>query len=550
MKQQTYNCNDLYDSEHYREIRVNNVKKLDVSSLPEVPHYEKGSSDSVIQSPAADRSILRHRYIVAVLEFFVFFEISTYRLATSVSVVAMVNSSAIHTQTFNNISTGSCPLNFSSEDKHLLSNKIGDFDWNPVEQGCILGANFLGYVITQMPGGMLAQSYGAKPTILCGLIISSVAHLFSPLAAWSGSYVMVGVQLLRGIGQGLLPAAHCVISASWFPSTERGLLNAVILTGYPVGALVSALSSGYMCSSSFLGGWPSVYYIFGGLGLVLCLCFQLFLYESPSCHPSITNTELTYILQNQENVFSQKRPPTPWKEIFTSCPVYALTYAMFGAFWAGSHFITVQPVYLDTILHFSIHENSIITSIPFIFQTALAFIGSWIAQCLNRRDIGVDKVRKGFNLLYCFGYSLCLVGVFYTGCDRVWSAVLSVAAMGTMGFSFNGCMITANDMTPTFAGTLMGLTSTVGSTAAFIFPVIVGVMTNGKQTLEQWNKIFMICNGIVLSSGIIFFIFGSAEVQKWNYPSVTEEGKVCPPVDKDKKDLRAETFQADITIHL
>ncbi|GIY96261.1 hypothetical protein CEXT_524501 [Caerostris extrusa] len=71
-----------------------------------------------------------------------------------------------------------------------------------------------------------------------------------------------------------------------------------------------------------------------------------------------------------------------------------------------------------------------------------------------------------------------------------------------------------------------------------------------QQTLEQWNKIFMICNGIVLSSGIIFFIFGSAEVQKWNYPSVTEAGKVCPPVDKDKKELHAETFQADITIHL
>ncbi|GIY48174.1 inorganic phosphate cotransporter [Caerostris extrusa] len=200
---------------------------------------KKGSSDPIIQSPDADRSILQHRYIVAVLEFFVFFEINAYRLATSVSVVAMVNSTAIHTQTFTNISTGSCPLNFSSEDKHLLSNvKNGDFDWNPVEQGCILGANFLGYVITQMPGGMLAESYGAKPTILCGLIISSVAHLFSPLAAWSGSYVTDLV--------GLLPAAHCVISANWFPNTERGFLNAVILTGYPVGALVSALSSGYM----------------------------------------------------------------------------------------------------------------------------------------------------------------------------------------------------------------------------------------------------------------------------------------------------------------
>ncbi|GFU13535.1 hypothetical protein NPIL_435341 [Nephila pilipes] len=39
-----------------------------------------------------------------------------------------------------------------------------------------------------------------------------------------------------------------------------------------------------------------------------------------------------------------------------------------------------------------------------------------------------------------------------------------------------------------------------------------------KQTLEQWNKVFFISIGVVMSSGIIFLFFGSAEVQSWNFP--------------------------------
>ncbi|GFR13715.1 hypothetical protein TNCT_345421 [Trichonephila clavata] len=54
--------------------------------------------------------------------------------------------------------------------------------------------------------------------------------------------------------------------------------------------------------------------------------------------------------------------------------------------------------------------------------------------------------------------------------------------MCLLEFSFNGSIITPVDMSPPFAGTLMGLSNTIASVAAFIFPVI--------QTFEQWNKIF------------------------------------------------------------
>ncbi|GFU17316.1 putative inorganic phosphate cotransporter [Nephila pilipes] len=546
MLKETYKTNDSYGHKKYSENQINNhINKLDIT-FSDNHLYQNGSSDKIIQQKDAPRSFFQYRYLVALLQFFGYFEINAFRLVTSISVVAMVNNTAVDSHKTSNVSVLSCPFNVSNSGENLPQNS-GEFDWSPAVQGYILGAGFLGYVVTQMPGGMLAESYGAKFTVLFGIFLSSLGHILSPFAARSSSYLLIAMQLLRGLGQGLISPAQCVIAANWFPSNERGLLNPLIMSGYSVGSLVGGFSSGAMCSSSFLGGWPSVYYVYGALGLLLCLCVQLFMYESPKCHPNIKDSELNYILQNQESDLSQKRPPTPWRKIFSSVPFYAVSYAIFSAFWTGSHFLAVQPIFLGTMLHFSIKENGILTSLPFAFQVALTFIGSCTTKWLNSNNyVGVDKLRKGFNFLYCLGYSLCLLGVIYSGCERMLSTVLSVAAMSFIGFSFNGCMITPVDMSPTFAGTLMGLSNTISSVAAFVFPVIVGIMTNEEQTLGQWNKIFVMCIGITMTSGILFCIFGSADVQPWNFSSEEDSDKTR----SNNKELGEIGQPADVVIHL
>ncbi|GFQ87933.1 vesicular glutamate transporter 1 [Trichonephila clavata] len=245
--------------------------------------------------------------------------------------------------------------------------------------------------------------------------------------------------------------------------------------------------------------------------------------------------------------FLFQRPPIPWKKIYSSVPLYAVSYAIFSAFWSGAHILSVQPMFLGTMLHFTIKENGILMSLPFIIQVVFTFIGSWVSKWLNSNNyVGVDKVRKWFNFLYCSGYSLCLLGVIYSGCERMLSAVLSIVAMGFIGFVFNGCLITPVDMSPTFAGTLMGLSNTVGSVAAFVYPVIVGIMTNGEQTFEQWNKIFAVCIGIAMSSGIVFCIFGSADVQPWNYATEEELDKTR----SNNKELQETEQPVDAVIHL
>ncbi|GFY43315.1 vesicular glutamate transporter 2.2 [Trichonephila inaurata madagascariensis] len=96
----------------------------------------------------------------------------------------------------------------------------------------------------------------------------------------------------------------------------------------------------------------------------------------------------------------------------------------------------------------------------------------------------------------------------------------------------------------------MGLANTIACVAAFTFPVLVGIMTNEEQTLEQWNKIFMMCIALIMSSGIIFCVFGSADVQSWNYPENEETDK--KPTKENKVEGSVETTEKpmDAVVHL
>lgn len=77
----------------------------------------------------------------------------------------------------------------------------GEFVWDESVQGIILGSFFYGYVITQIPGGRLAELYGGKLMFGLGVFITGIFTALSPLAAKLGTSVFVVVRILEGLGE-------------------------------------------------------------------------------------------------------------------------------------------------------------------------------------------------------------------------------------------------------------------------------------------------------------------------------------------------------------
>lgn len=66
--------------------------------------------------------------------------------------------------------------------------------------------------------------------------------------------------------------------------------------GSQFGTVITLTASGWLCDSDFLGGWPSVFYVFGGVGVLWSIAWYFLAYDTPVQHPRISQQERNYIL--------------------------------------------------------------------------------------------------------------------------------------------------------------------------------------------------------------------------------------------------------------
>lgn len=80
------------------------------------------------------------------------------------------------------------------------------FKWNAVEQNTILGSFYLGYVLTELPGGRLAEMIGGYRVFGHSMLWASILTLITPFAAFIDYKALVFVRALLGFMLGkILP---------------------------------------------------------------------------------------------------------------------------------------------------------------------------------------------------------------------------------------------------------------------------------------------------------------------------------------------------------
>lgn len=123
------------------------------------------------------------------------------RVNLSVAIVYMVNNTAI--------------------DNSTHYDHDGPFTWSEYEQGVILGMFFYGYVLTQLPGGRLAELFGGKWLYGVGVLVTSVFTLLTPMAAHTSLYLLYAVRIIEGLGEGVTFPAMVAMLARWSAPQER-----------------------------------------------------------------------------------------------------------------------------------------------------------------------------------------------------------------------------------------------------------------------------------------------------------------------------------------
>ena len=101
------------------------------------------------------------------------------------------------------------------------------------QMGQVFSIFVLGYVLFEIPGGWLADRFGARG-LLSRVVIWWSAFTALTAGAWSYTSLMA-VRFLFGCGEaGAFPGCTSSISR-WFPIAERGRAQAVIMVGSRLG---------------------------------------------------------------------------------------------------------------------------------------------------------------------------------------------------------------------------------------------------------------------------------------------------------------------------
>ncbi|KAK6034890.1 hypothetical protein COOONC_27600, partial [Cooperia oncophora] len=301
----------------------------------------------------------------------------------------------------------------------------------------------------------------------------------------------------------------------WFAPAEKSTVAALYTSGNQLAASLSSLISSYLCTLSI--GWPSIFYLFGGLGCIWLVLFCFYVTNSPTTHKFISNEERAYLAGQIQHTHAKTIGPLPWRAMFTSTPLIAAVLCQYTYNLQASLLQAFLPSFIKEELMLPLNLNGYYSMIPFISQMISKNIFGIIADYLKRNKIlGHTKCAKIFQAIGSFGSATMLIALAtLPDCEHPYVALPLLALYGAF-FSagicgFFTCILC---IAPPFSGTTTSISMVFGTLGNISGPLMLGVVSKLSFS-DKWVVSFLLCSAANIVAGITFLIFGSAKVQDW-----------------------------------
>lgn len=134
-------------------------------------------------------------------------------------------------------------------------------------------------------------------------------------------------------------------------------------------------------------------------------------------------------------------------------------------------------------------QNAILSALPYLAMWIISLVVCPISDLLiNRGYIGVAAGRKIFNSIGHWGPALALIILPYLQKEVVAVTVLTIA-VGLDGFTYCGYICNHMDLSPNFAGSLMGLTNSLANILSILGPTTVGLILTDTKDIDVSTRL-------------------------------------------------------------
>jgi sugar phosphate permease len=362
---------------------------------------------------------------------------------------------------------------------------IGD-----TQSGLAGGLFFLGYIILQVPSGILVEKFDANRLIMLFSVAWGLVAIATGLVR--NGTELLALRFLLGLIDGGVWTMILVVLTRWFPEAERGTSNGVWLLCLPLSFIVMGPLSGAILA---LSDWRMLFVLEGIPAIILGVLYYVVSASRPEDAKWLAPAERDYILAGRRD----GNDAVSWAEYRAAIfdPQVLLMSAVY-CFWligAAGLFMWV-PAIIKSLSGRGITYTGYISTLPYI----AAMIGLFVMGRIS------DRTRQRG---YVVAASLLGLGVFLLLSVLVQNYVISLVLLicsGAFLFAPHAPFwaIPAQMFPPRLRGAAMGMISLIGNIGAFIGPYAVGYVreATGSFTSGMLILVASLCIAALLASRI------------------------------------------------
>ena len=391
------------------------------------------------------------------------------------------------------------------------------------QKGSLLSAIAAGYFFTQVPGGALADRFGAKNVMTGALLISALCCLAVPTAAdrygLNGMWTMIACM---GAAQGPLFPASAVFLSRWMPKTkdgpdEKAWGTAMLDIGVSLGSLIVIPLSNVLADSL---GWRNTYHAIGLGALGFVALWHVLASESPRNCNFISDVERNFL---EKNVSKFKPAPTGMDAnagggLFERLVGLPLAVAMHPALWAvfvahiafnfGAYYMTNwNPTYYTDVLRMSPATAKYHLSMPHMSNLASKALNPTLVALAQRHGVSLVGSRRLFTTTGFLLAAAALLCVYSAREMNPWmSTMLFSLANSFFGLAPSGFKTNYLDITERHVGIISGYGNTLGTLASWAGPQLVAMLL---QHYDSWALVLSVVAFSNVSASLFYMAFAT-----------------------------------------
>lgn len=362
---------------------------------------------------------------------------------------------------------------------------VAELHISPEVMGLIFSAFSWTYALAQIPGGLVLDKLGSRLTYALSLGLWSLATMAHGMM--SSVAGLVGARLALGLAEAPCFPANSRILSTWFPQQERARANSVYSVGQYVGL---GLMIPVLTWISATYGWRSLFYIFGGIGIVFAFIWHA-AFREPNESKSVNQAELDYIEAGGGLAAKSAAFAFSWSNVGKLISKRQIAGASIGQFCGNStlvFFLTWFPSYLADERGMDWIKSGFAASLPYIAASVGVLFGGYVSDRIIRQTGSATIGRKlpiivgllmtsvmiAANYVESNTTVIIIMSIAFFGQGMVnlgWTLISDVAPkemIGLTGGIFNFCANLAGIVTPLVIGFVVGATGSFYGALAYI----------------------------------------------------------------------------------